>query len=223
MVIAGCALSAVLVLGSCAPHLEAPVIDPEVDFAAHVDRRGIVVDRMAEYDTAVLVPHGSLFSRGPAFLLQFDDHTIAALWFEDRDHVVVRKAADPNARVIGEVEEGSQHGAIRLTFNPAEGPGYRTGRFHRVDMFARESGLLGPQVATNLDLRGVYQAQVRDARGKAIGWLRVSIETDRRTPRIYNGVLPEEIDGSLAAAAVELINAEVDDIEHRAVDVHRGN
>ena len=68
----------------------------------------------------------------------------------------------------------------------------------------------------------MYRAEVRDAQGNPIGWLRVRIAPPEGTSRIYDGFLPPALDGPLAAAAAELVNVDVDDIETHAIDVYEG-
>ncbi len=60
-------------------------VDPAADFSAHLGYFGIVVDRMDGGESANVVRADA--SNGPAYLLESDDHTVAALWMTDRDHV----------------------------------------------------------------------------------------------------------------------------------------
>ena len=76
---------------------------------------------------------------------------------------------------------------------------------------------------TVLDVRGIYLAELRDDTGAPAGWLRVSISPYLAAPRIYDGVLPAAIQEPLAIAAAELIDADVDYIEGRAVNPYLGN
>jgi len=213
----------VMARASCAQPVEPKAVESGVDFQAHVEHGGLVVDRMAGDDPAVLVRRANFYSGGPDFLLQFDDKTVAALWLTDGNHMVVRQSEDPNAPVIGQVEANWQQGAIKLSFQPANGPAFSTGRFHRVDELVGRAALLGPDVSTTFEVQGVYRAEVRDAEGKPIGWLRASIHTPLGSERVYDGVLPPQLDGPLAVAATELVNANVDNVEGRAVNLYQGN
>ena len=170
----------------------------------------------------MLVPVGSLFSSGPDFLLQAGGKTLAALWVKDSGHVTVRRSEDPSSPVIGNVEAARDHGAIRLTMKPADGPALQTGRFHRIDSPGLPA-ILGSQASTVLDLRGMYRAEIRDARGDTTGWLRVRISPYQGSRRIYDASLPASVQEPLAAAAVVLVNSDVSYTRSRAVDVYLGN
>ena len=122
------------ILNGCASRLQAVPIDPRVDFAAHVEHRGLVVDRAHGAGPAVLVPAPTLpFSSGPTYLLQAEGKTIAALWGKDPAHVTVRQTADPTGPVIGRVEAHWNERAISLTLKPVNGPELHSGVFERTD------------------------------------------------------------------------------------------
>ncbi|MGD0949892.1 MAG: hypothetical protein ABSA52_20985 [Candidatus Binatia bacterium] len=216
-----------LILGGiicCAPRLNAIPVDTGVDFAAHAAHRGLVVDKMAGASAAVLVPAGSQsWTGGPRFLLQANDKTIAAVWFPERDKMIVRGTADPQAPLIGEVDAAWKDGTIRLTLKPAEGASFQTSAFDRIDGRMGRAAL-GSQVNTRLSVRGVYRAELRDAQGGPAGWLRVQISPHQAARHIYDGVVPASLNGPLATAAVALLDSDVKHIEnHAAVDVHLGN
>ena len=212
-----------LVLG-CVPRLQAlPPIDPGVDFAAHVEHRGLVVDEMVGGSPAALVPAGGLpWSGGPQYLLQEQDKTIAALWFPSPGHMIVRQSADPQSPLLGQVEAVWTDGAIHLTLEPANGAKLQTGAFNRIDGRVATAAL-SSQARTVLDLRGIYRAQLRDANGETVGWLRAQLSPHRASPRIYDGRLPESVNGPLTTAAVALLDYDVDYLEDHAVDVYQGN
>ena len=218
-------LTLLLALGitaGCAPRLDVPV-DPRVDFAAHVESRGLVVDRAPSGEPAVLVPAPTFpFSAGPTYVLQANDKTLAALWVKDPAHVTVRQTSDPNAPVIGRVEAHWNHGAIHLTLKPVDGPELQSSVFERTDGPAHPS-VLTWYATTVLDVRGFYFAELHDPSGAPAGWLRVRISPYMAAPRIYDGVLPPTVQESLAAAAAELIDSDVDYIESRAVNPYLGN
>lgn len=215
-------LASVRIVDGCMARLDVPV-DPQVDFAAHVESRGIVVDRSQNGEPAVLVPAPALpFTTGPTYLLQADDKTIAALWVKDPAHVTVRQTPDPSAPLVGRVEAHWNHGAINLTLKPANGPALHSGAFERI------AGTLHPPVlswyaTTVLDVRGVYLAELRDDAGAPAGWFRVSISPYMAASRIYDGVLPSTIQEPLATAAAQLIDSDIDYIESRAVNPYLGN
>jgi hypothetical protein len=215
-------LTLVMVFG-WVPALHAIPIDPNVDFGAHLEHRGLVVDQMSGPSPAVLVPAGwQSWNGGPRFLLQARGQTIAALWFPRPGCMIVRQTADPKSPLIGEIDAGWSHGAIHLEFKPANGSEFATGTFDRVDGRVTTAAL-SSQVRTVLDLRGVYRADVRDANGKPVGWLRVQLSPRQAATRIYDGELPASLNGPLAAAAVAVVNADIDYIKRQASDVYMGN
>jgi len=206
-----------------APRLNAIPVDPGVDFAAHAAHRGLVVDKMPGASAAVLVPAGrQSWKGGPQFLLQADGKTIAAVWFPERDKMIVRGTADPQAPLIGEVDAAWKDEAIRLTLKPAEGASFQTSAFDRIDGRVKTAEL-GPQTYTRLGVRGVYRAELRDPQGGQAGWLRVQISPHQAARHIYDGVLPASLNGPLATAAVALLDSDVRHIENNAVNVHLGN
>jgi len=215
-------IASMCVLASYSSPLQALTVDPGVDFAAHSEHRGLVVDRAQGAEPAVLVPAGSLFSRGPNYLLEADGKTLAALWVKDLAHVTVRRTADPAGPVIGRVGASWQEGAIRLTLTPADGPPLQTGRFHRVDGPGIPD-LLTSHFGAVLDERGMYFAELRDEQGNATGWLRVRISPYQAARRVYDAALPSSVPEPLATAAVALVNANIRESENHAVDVYLGN
>jgi len=219
-----CACLLVLgILVGCTPRLQAIPVDPAVDFAAHIEHRGMVIDEMPGASPAVLVPAGWRYlAGGPRFLLQAHDHTLAALWFPRPGQMIVRENGDPRSALIGEIDAAWDHGAIHLTITPTGGSAFRTGEFDRVDgRFA--TAALSSQVQSLLDMRGTYRASLRDANGAPAGWLRVRISPYQAAGRSYDGVLPEPLNGPLAAAAVALVDADVGVIEGRAFNPYLGN
>lgn len=217
-------IASMFVLASCASPspVHAVPVDPGVDFAAHSEHRGLVVDRAQGAAPAVLVPAGSLFSRGPNYLLEADGKTLAALWVKDLDHVTVRRTADPAGPAIGHVEASWKEGAIRLTLTPADGPALQTGRFHRVDGPGIPD-LLTMDFGTVLEERGMYLAELRDEKGTPVGWLRIRISPYQGARRVYDAALPPSVPEPLATAAVALVNANIRESENHAVDVYLGN
>jgi len=195
--------------------------DGNVNFSAHVEHQGLVFDQAANGEPAVLVPAGSLFSRGPNYLLQSGGRTLAALWVDGSGHVTVRRTADPSGPPIGRVAATWDHDAIRLTLQPADGQALQLGRFHRVDH--PRSEILGVGATTVLDLRGMYVAQLRNDKGEDSGWLRVRSSPYQDARRIYEGNLPASVPEPLAAAAVLLVNSDISSVRSHTVDVYLGN
>ncbi len=136
--------------------------------------------------------------------------------------MIVRQTADPQSPLIGEINASWDHGAIRLTLKPADGPVFETGTFDRVDGRVATAAL-SSQAKTEFGLRGTYRAELRDANGTPVGWLRAQIRSPLTATRIYDGVIPPAINGALAAAAVALLDADVDYIENHAVNPYVGS
>ena len=136
--------------------------------------------------------------------------------------MIVRRTADSQAPFIGEVDAAWKDGAIRLTLKPAEGGSFQTGAFDRIDGTVGTTAL-GPQVYSVLDVRGVYRAELRDAQGGLAGWLRVQISPYQAAPHIYDVDLPASVNGPLATAAAALLDADVNNTEHRAFNVYLGD
>jgi hypothetical protein len=220
--VVACLFGVGLVTGPAAT-LHAIAVESNVDFAAHVEHRGLVIDQMSGAPGVVLAPAGSFaFSGGPRFLLQRNGTTLAALWFPDPGHMIVRQSADPRSPLIGEVNAAWQQGAISLMIKPAEGPAYQTGVFGRDDG-RLSSAALSWDATTVLDQRGTYRAELRDANGAPAGWLRVRISPYQGARRIYDGVVPASLNGPLATAAVAVLNSDVRYVRNRAQNVYLGN
>lgn len=208
-------------LAGCTPALQALPADPSVDFAAHAAHRGLVIDEMPGVSPAVLVPGGwQYLAGGPRFLLQAHHHIIAALWFPEPGRMIVRRGADSGSPLVGEVDATWKDGAIRLKVKPADGTVFQTGAFDRIDGRV-VTAALSSQAHTVLDVRGTYRAEVRDAKGVPVGWLRAKISPHQAATHIYDGVLPAEVNGPLATAAVALLDAEVNTIEDHALNVYQ--
>jgi hypothetical protein len=202
-----------------APHV-VPV-DPGVNFAAHRESRGLVIDRMAGVHPAVLVPAGWWwFGSGPRFLLRADATTLATLWQHSGDFIV-RRGTDQTTATLGWVRAGWDHGAITLALTPTGVAGVNTSMFRRLDGRPAPAAL-GQHADTIFDVRGVYRADIVDHSGESVGWLRVRIAPDEAT-MIYDGVLPADIDGPLAAAAAARLDVEVGWLEDHAENPYVGN
>ena len=204
--------------GCSASRLQVPV-DSEVTFAAHEERHRLVIDRMQGGRPATLEPPGRIRWPGaPTFVLQADGKRVGSLQVTAPGSVEVRDGSVPGARV----EPSWKDGAVRFALRTAGGPSLST------DVFSRVGAGLGPSVLsrraqTILDVRGTYRADVRDATGHPVGWLRVRISPYQAAPRIYDGVLPGDVDLGLAAATGAALGSELDWIEAHVLDVYRGN
>jgi hypothetical protein len=207
---------------SCA-LLHKPVsVDPQATFAAHLEHDGLAVDRLEHGRTGRLrSPRWLRLPGAPAFVLDdAEGATLAALWLSGSE-ATVRPTTSESAPVLARIRPSWEDGAVRFTLEPPDGEPLRT------DVFARQQAGTGPPALTRtaetvIDVRGPYEATVRDARGKSVGWLRVRISPYQAAPRIYEASLPATISPPVAAAAVAALNAEIDWIEAHTLDVYRG-
>jgi hypothetical protein len=186
-----------------------------VDFAAHPGYCGLVIDRMNDGQSAVLVRSQPRVPEGPTHVLEEDGNTIAALWVTGHERVAVRQTSDATAPLIGEVLASTEHGAIHLTFHSSDGATFHTSAFTRIGSETLPN-VLGEQMSHWLSVPGVYRADVRDARDVPLGWLRVQILPYQGLPRTYEGDVPGRLNGPLAAGAVALVNSEIDSIARHA-------
>ena len=138
--------------------------------------------------------------------------------------IVVREAGGrpAGARGAGAVDLSWDHRAPRFTFTPAEGAPLRTDVFARIDG-RRAAPVLGPAVDTSLDVGGVYRADLRDAQGAPVGWIRVSVSPFDVPSRVYDGSVPATVTPQMLAIALTRLDREIDGIEARATDVHVGS
>jgi hypothetical protein len=220
----GCSVRLVLavavaaVSAGCSLLPGAKPVDPSVNFVAHPGWRGLVVDRMANGQKAVLVGADSVSpSAGPSQVLQANGKTLAALWVSDHDRITVRQTPDGAAPVVGDVLASWEQGIMRVAFRSAEGASFRTSRFKRVDREDTPEALDSEMLAVSRDLPGVYRAEVRDAQNSPVGWLSVRILPYQGLPRDYEGDVPAVLNGPLATAAVVLVDKAIDSIVERNV------
>jgi hypothetical protein len=192
----------VLALGASAcgrPPAPLPV-DPGVSFAAHRDGDRFVVDRLQDGGSGVLAPPGRFHGDSPpSFVLRVDEQTRAGVWVIGRSRVLARAADSTRAPRSGEVLSDWNEGAIRLTLFARDGTVLRTDTFLRADGRA-----LAHDAAPRPGYGAAYRAALRDAKGAAVGWMRVQTAN-----RLYDGVLPAEVDDALAAAATVALDGEV--------------
>lgn len=180
--------------------------DPEVTFAAHRSGDRLVLDRLPSGVHAILAPPSWLRDPdAPRFVLVAGGERGAGIWIVGRTRVLVRRDDATTSPRIAEVLSEWDQGAIRLTLVQTDGPTLG------VDRFARERSDGGASLTRAAPTHGTYRATVRNARGEPVGWLRVRV--DPPAPRIYDGVLPDEIGDSLAAATIVALDGEVAWIE----------
>jgi len=196
-------------------------IDAAATFGAHRVSKGLDIDRLERGRTATLRPASWLRLGGePTYALTAEGQRIAAYWL-DGSQVIVRPEASKGSPLIGRIDPSWDTNAIRLAIHPADGPSFQT------DPFIREQTGGGPDrlsriAQTVLDVRGSYEAVLRDQKGTRVGNLHVRITPYQEAARVYEFVLPPAIPPALAVGAAASLDAEIDWIEDHAVNVYRG-
>ena len=192
-------------------------------FSGHEEKHRVVIDHTRDGRPAALVPPSWFRRRGePTYLLQRDGTTQAALWLEEAGRVEIRNGRSEQDRPAGRVDPSWQDGSIYLTFTPVAGSPYRAGPFRRV-VTGGGPGELTRRAQTVLDVRGTFQADLLDAAGKPVGWWRLRNSPYQAAPRIYDAVLPDDLDLALTVATAVALGTEVDWIEAHVLDVYRGD
>jgi len=214
---------AAVVLAACKPSRGPISYDPDVKLALHLARAGLFLDRIPSGRELRLETGGWLASPGrPTYRLVGEgNQVVTGLWTVGHSRVMVREGESSIEPIAGEVVASWEESAIRLTLHLANAHVLHT------DAFARQGGGTGPSTIsrsaqTVLDVRGTYKADVRDADGRSVGWLRAKIGPYQKAPRIYDGVLPADVGDGVAVAAVIVLDGEVAWIEDHALDVYRG-
>jgi hypothetical protein len=215
------AFLAVVVASGCAAR---PVpVEPGVTFAAHLEHGGLAVDRLAGGGTGVLEPPGWFRRPGaPTWVLRDGGGTLAALWVTAPSRVDVRRTRGAAGPPVARVEPSWEDGAVRLALVPAGGAPLHSTIFARIGAGGGTS-VLTRAARTTLDVRGTFRAELEDADGAGVGWLQARIGPYQAAPRLYDAVLPPEVDDGLAAALIVALDGEVEWIESHAIDVYRGD
>jgi hypothetical protein len=204
-------LLAVLLTFGCVTLRRPVEVDPEATFAAHQEHASLAIDRFDRGRSGRLGPAAVLRLPGkPTFVLEVEGEKIAFVWLAGSEATVRRTPADTSP-LVGTVTPGWDENAIRLTLKPSEGPAF--------------AGLaaLARTAQTVLDVRGTWEASVRDSKGAAVGWMRVRIGPYLPAPRIFEAMLPSSLPPELAAATAAALSAEIDWIEDHAQNVYRGS
>jgi hypothetical protein len=183
-------------------------VDPGLTFAAHKVHGGLVVDRMRNGDTGELEPEGGWSSfTNPEFALHLDgaggDRRLVGT-----GPVVVHRGTTDEGPVSGRVEPSWDDQAIRLTLRPASGPPLTSDVFTRVDIGGGMEELTR-NAQDSIDLRGSYQAALRDPAGKEVGWLRIHVGPSYAMMATCEGVLPPTVGEGMAIAAAETLDTEI--------------
>lgn len=202
-------------------HVAVPV-DAGATIAAHQERRELVVDKLPDGRVGTVRPASFVKLPGtPDFVLATDREVLGGLWLVAPAHVVVRRDTSKTDAPIGEVVPSWQDDVIRLTFTPVDGSPFRT------DPLRREGGGTGRAVFSrtidaNIDLRGTYKAALRDAKGTAVGWLRLRIGPYQPSGRIYDAAMPPAIDAALGIGGFVALDSEIDWIQDHTTDIYKG-
>jgi hypothetical protein len=192
-------------------------LEPGVTFAAHRVHGGFLIDRLPDGRTGRIDAAGWSGLGGPGFVVRAGDAAVASLRVTAPAAVGARApGAGPE---LARVEPRWEAGAVRFTVTTDGGAVYRSGPFVRP---AGEAGAaaLARTAQTNLDLRGVFRADLLDGRNAPVGWLEVRLSPSDGT-REFEGAVPRDavIAGPLLVVALD---SEIDWIEGRAIDVYRG-
>ena len=189
-----------------------------------VARVGAMVRLTRTLQQAVLVClTATVLNLSPATAAQQLDSQVTFTAYRDHRGLVIQDGGDWPSSTTGQgaVDAYWEHGAIRLAFKSADASVFRTDVFERIDG-RRTTPVLGPPAETNLDVRGVYRAELRDTSGAPVGWLRVSVSPDVPS-RVYDGSVPAILSPQMITAALARLDAEVDWIEAHAADVNLVN
>jgi hypothetical protein len=215
--------TAMLLVAACATTAAPPLVgtdDPDASFVAHDTRDGLVIDRMANGEPAVVEPAAPWpWTGAPSFVLRERGKVAAGLWLTSPAEVVVRGGADGGAPIAGRVEPSWENGAIRLTLRPAAGAPLHTGTFDRLSHGAGPSRLTRLAV-DSLDMQGRYEAPLLTDGGERVGWLRVELARRSRRP-VFEALLPASVDERLAAATAEALDSEIFWIDNHVHGVSR--
>ena len=159
----------------CGCGVRAVPLDSDATFAMHQENRTFVMDRPRSGAPAVVTAAEWLRLPGdPAWALRRNEQTRAAYWIDGNAGTTARAGLRSSDRPLGDVRPTWDDNAIRLHIEPSGGQPVVS------DVFAATENGGGPAVLTRdtqtiLDVRGRYQAALRDATGVQVGWMRLRI------------------------------------------------
>jgi hypothetical protein len=205
----------------CGCGVRAVPLDSDATFAMHQENRTFVMDRPRSGAPAVVTAAEWLRLPGdPAWALRRNEQTRAAYWIDGNAGTTARAGLLSSDRLLGDVRPTWDDNAIRLHIEPSGGQPVTS------DVFAATENGGGPAALTRdtqtiLDVRGRYQAALRDATGVQVGWMRLRIGPYQPAPRIYEAKLPAGVSEDLAVAAVISLASEIDWIEAHTQNVYQ--
>jgi hypothetical protein len=205
----------------CGCGVRAVPLDFDATFAMHQENRTFVVDRPRSGAPAeVTAAEWFRLPGDPAWALRRTGETRAAFWIDGNAGTTARAGLLASDRPVGQVRPTWDDNAIRLHLEPPGGEPIVS------DVFSRTEGGGGPAALTRdaqtiLDVRGRYQAALRDATRAEVGWMRVRIGPYEPAPRIYEAKLPPGVSEELAVAAVISLASEIDWIEGHTQNVYQ--
>lgn len=202
---------------ACAGEVRPVPVPPGITFAAHEAHRGLVIDRTPDGATALAAPIRGRSWTEAATVLDGGEDAGAELHTTSPARVEVTGAPSGEG---GRVEPTWRNDAIRLTIRPTRGPVIQSGVFHRLDHGAGPSELTR-LAQDSIDVRGAYQAMLRDPNGRSVGWMGVIVGEDQPGHAAYQAVFPGNVDAALAAAATQALGSEIAWIEAHVHDVYR--
>jgi hypothetical protein len=214
-------LTSLSVAVACGCGVRAIPLDSDASFAMHQENRTFVVDRPRSGTPAVVTAAEWVRLPGaPAWALRRNGETLAGYWIDGNAGTTARAGLLASDRSLGDVRPTWDNNAIRLHIEPPGGEPVVS------DVFARtESGgatsVLTRDTETILDVRGRYQAALRNAAGAEVGWMRLRIGPYQPAARIYEAKLPAGMSEDLAVAAVISLASEIDWIEGHTQNVYQ--
>ena len=187
---------------------------PHATFAAYRTHDGLAIAR-AEGGAAGTVDAAGWSGLAPAYRVEVGGQVIGELRVPSTAQLEIR--APGAGTVQGEIVP---LGRRRLAIRPTTGDALRTRSFRTVETTSGLS-LITRNAQTNLDLRGTYRSDLRDAGDHVVGWLQVRVwEPSGR--RVYEAVFPPGFPVADATAAALSLDSELDWIRRYVLDTLRG-
>ena len=197
-------------------------LDSDATFGMHQENGKFVVDRPLSGKPTLLTPATWFRAPGsPAWALQEGGQTLAGYWLDGNARVTSRAGLGSTDTPLGVVRPTWDDNAVRLHLEPTGGEPLQSDVFTRIGSEGGTSAF-SRSAQTILDVRGRYEAALRDVQGKQVGWIRLRIGPYGPAPRIYEAALPAGVSQELAAAAVLALTDEIDWIEGHTVNVYQG-